>query len=85
MALSVAVFRRSDVLKAGQGRGWFHPSDGTILLLLLLVSLLAISLVEEYPYISLGIVLVGGILTGYLSLEGHLFLLSEKKPEHPRR
>ena len=85
MALSVAVFRQSDVLKAGQFRGWFHPSDGTILLLLLLVSLLAISLVEEYPYISLGIVLVGGIFAGYLSLEGHLFLFSERQPEHTRR
>ena len=77
MALSVAVLKRSGVVERGQSRGWFHPSNGTAVMLWLLVSLLAISLVEVHPYPGLGIVLLGGILMGYLALEGHLFHLSE--------
>ena len=79
MALSVTVFRRSGVAGAGRFREWFHPSDGTAVLLWLLVSLLAIALVEEYPYVGLGVVLVGGILMGCLALEGYLLLPSEKQ------
>ncbi len=79
IALSVAVLRSSGVLEAGQIRGWFHPSDGTVLLLWLLVSLLAISLVEEYPYAGLGVALVGGILMGYLALGNYLFLGCERR------
>ncbi len=82
-ALSAAVLRRSGVIEAGQFRGWFHPSAGTPALLWLLVSLLAISLVEEYPFVGLGIAIVGGILMGYRALESHLLLLCEVQPIAP--
>ena len=81
MALSVAVLRQSGVVEARQFRRGFHPSDGIPLLLWLLVSLLAILLVEEYPYTGLGIVLAGGIVMGYVALEKHLFLHSEGQPK----
>ena len=81
MALSVAVLRQSGIVEARQFRRGFHPSDGIPLLLWLLVSLLAILLVEEYPYTGLGIVLAGGIVMGYLALEKHLFLHSEGQPK----
>ena len=79
MALSVAVLRRSGVVEHERLRGGFHLSDGMPLLLWLLVSLLAIWLVEESLYTALGIALSGGILIGYLALEEYLFLLSEKQ------
>ena len=83
MALSATVLRRSGAIEAGQFRGWFYPSAGTPALLWLLVSLLAISLVEEHPFVGLGIAIVGGILMGYLALESHLLLLSELQPIAP--
>ena len=68
MALSVAVFRLAGVAEPRKAKSSFRVSTGTPLLLWLLVSLLSIWFVEEYPYTGLGIGIVGGILTGILAL-----------------